>query len=109
MNITTNNVPRYLMALAELPEKAKKDFDYVGDDDSWDERFFQYRGAWYDVNEFQRIQVRGTAGFNPHAYTAEPDSALAKWHAIQTDSYFSGVVVKLVNNGESVVVGSVYA
>ena len=41
---------------AELPEGiGESEFDYVGDADRYDPRFFKYRGAWYDAFEFEYI------------------------------------------------------
>ena len=52
MKIITNRIPRPLLPLTDLPEKARADFDYI--DDSYDFRFVQYKGVWYDVSDSTR-------------------------------------------------------
>lgn len=101
MKIITNNQPRHLLTLAELPDKvAGAEFDYVTDNHA--PRFFKYRGAWYDTAEFVRIAPRARAvGFE---HPADVGSPLLDWHGIQTASYFSAVVVRLADD-DSVIVG----
>lgn len=100
MNIITNNKPRHLLTLAELPRKvAEAEFDYVTDDHA--PRFFKYRGAWYDVGEFVRIAPRARAvGFE---HPADDGSPLLAWHGVETNSYFTATLVRYA--GESVIVG----
>ena len=106
MKITTNNVPRPLVMGMDVPATIMDSgFDYVPEDDRYSERFFCYRGSWYDLHEFVRIQLRGAAGFNPMCHTAEPGEPLASWHAIQTDSYFSAIVIRLADD-DRVIVGT---
>jgi hypothetical protein len=93
MKIKTNNVPRDLVTFHEVPLKYRPDFDYIDESEHCDVRFFQYRGTWYDVTEFVRIVER--AKFNGgFAHPVDSDSPLMKWHGVQTDSFFSGVVVR---------------
>lgn len=106
MKITTNNAPRPLFMAIDLPAKIiESDFDYI-EDDCLTARFFRYRGLWYDAHEFVRVQLRGAAGFNQMCHTVGPGEPLASWHAIQNDSYFSGIVIRLMDDGESVIVGT---
>jgi hypothetical protein len=107
LTIKTNNHARELIPFADMPEKARKDFDYVVGDDEYTPRFFCYRGEWYDVDEFVRIVARKDyrGGF---AYCADDDSALLRWDGIQTDTYFSGVVVRYVgDDADAIVCGTV--
>lgn len=100
MKIISNNQPRHLMALHELPRKvAEAEFDYVTDDLA--PRFFKYRGAWYDVQEFVRIAPRARAvGFE---HPADDGSPLLAWDGIATDSYFTATLARYAD--ESVIVG----
>jgi hypothetical protein len=78
----------------------------VDDKESWGNevnRFFRYRGDIYDTNEFVRI-VPCSQSFG-YCHGAEPDSPLLKWDGIQTDSFFSGIVIRYCEGYESVVVG----
>jgi hypothetical protein len=109
MNIISNNVPRDLFMPHELPDGVmQSEFDYVEHPEECGPRFFSYRGAWYDVNEFVRIAKRSNAntGF---AHTVDGDSPMLAWDGIQTDTYFSGVLVRYVEDGERVIVARCYA
>lgn len=111
MKITTNNVPRDLLMPHELPAGImESEFDYVSDPTECGARFFKYRGAWYDVNEFTHITRRAKecGGFSQ---PVDGDSPIFAWDGIQTETYFSGIVIKIkfADDGERVIVGSVYS
>jgi len=95
MNVITNNKPRSLITWAELPEGiGESEFDYVEDGDRHEPRFFNYRGVWYDLFEFEYI------------YDQPCFAALrGKWTAVQTDSFFSGIVLRWFDKFNSVIVG----
>lgn len=83
VTIKSNGHARELRALYELPESAREQFDYVGpcdesSDEAWSQRFFKYRGAWYDVNEFERAH----------------GEAFAAWDGWQAESAFSAVLIR---------------
>jgi hypothetical protein len=100
MIITTNNRPRPLACLADLPAKVRADFDYVGDE--FDARFVQYKGHWYDVYDSQSISTvaRGPMGW---AVVVAEASPLADWDNIVSDSFFSGILFRLVGDDEVIV------
>lgn len=100
--ITTNNHARGLVSYLALPESARAQFDYMlpstGMPDfpmqravlsDWTvehgildvPRFFQYRGAWYDVQEFEAGSTPGNA-------------VPAPWQAWQTQSAFDAIVIR---------------
>lgn len=92
--IVTNNVPRDLIEAWELTAKEREQFDYHdwaaldrGEDSA---AFFRYKGELYDLGNFMAGMLPG-------------------WDGVQADSYFSGVAVRLVDNGERVVVALVFA
>jgi len=87
MEITTNNQPRELVAFEDLPESECEDF---AGRDRFFPRFFCYRGAWYDVGEFVRAEI-------------------ASWDGVQSDTYFSGVLIRYVDDCERVIVGRYYS
>lgn len=89
MNITTNNRPRPLACLADLPAKVWADFDYVGDE--FDARFVQYKGYWYDVFDSQAITRE--LGFDQ----------FKGWDGIVSETFFSGILFRLVGDDEVVV------
>jgi hypothetical protein len=93
MKITTNNIPRAVICGFELTEKQRAEFDYLDDIDS--ATFFAYKGQIYDLGEFMRV---------------EPGSAhFAGWGGYSPDGFFSGVVVRYVDDYEQVIVGTYYA
>jgi len=104
LQITTNNVPRPLVPRSALPEKVRKDFDYI---ETWDEtpRFVKYHGEWYDVIDTQRIstsKLMGRVGWEMNVDTGHP---FAEWDAVVSDSFFSGMLFRFTG-GDTVVVGS---
>lgn len=70
-----------------MPEKLRSDFDYL--DDLVSHEFFVYRGQWYDICEFMRVSEE-----------------LKPWHGYAADSYFSGTLIKLVD--DQIIVGRYY-
>ena len=67
-------------------------FDYL-DDEEFDSRpFVNYKGYWYDLAEFIRIP--------------DGEGELCKWQGYSSDSYFSGVVIRYVEDNERVVMGT---
>lgn len=106
LTITTNNVPRDLITFADLTEKEREWFDYVDAEEHYSPRFVRYRGEAYDTHEFVAIRPRSQAvGFQ---HGVDEDSPLLGWHGIQTDSYFSGTLVRYMEDYERVVVGRYY-
>lgn len=97
MKITTNNIPRDLLEAWELTPTEIREFDYL----DWEAinrgeasaQFFRYRGSTYDLGEFEWT---GHAGY---------PKLIQDWHGIQTDSYFSGIVIKYLAENEQVIVG----
>lgn len=113
LTIVTNNVPRFLIYAYELTEKERLEFDYM----DWEEidqgedsaSFFRYKGQLYDLGEFQRI-VRPGSRITFGADFFDPGNQFSGWHGIQSDSYFSGLLVKCVGEDmDSVVVGRYYS
>ena len=94
MEIKTNNQPRAILYGYELPEKAKEDFDYYSADELDTVSFFKFKGQFYDLGDF--MATRNLDAFDG-------------WHGYRSDSFFSGVVIKLLDDGESVIVGTYYS
>jgi hypothetical protein len=110
MNITTNNQPRELVALCDLPAKDQADFDYIREEGEGNTpRLVRYKGAWYDVWDSQEIRIEGPRnGRMGWAHWVEPSSPLAKWGFIISESYFSGVLFRQVDP-EYVICGRYYS
>jgi len=91
LTITTDNKWRHLTYRSDVPASVLADqFDYQNPEDTSD-GFFKYRGYWYHIDGFMRA--------------ADPSNPLTAWDGYAADSYFSGVVIKLSRDGESIMVG----
>ena len=83
----------------DLSEKEKADFDYIKADDLDSHDFIRYRGALYDPSEFMRCPESQEAP-NAHA------NNLTGWHGYQSDSFFSGVVIRYSDDCEQYQIGT---
>ncbi len=74
----------------EVPENVlQSEFDHLPDEY---DGFFQYRRWWFHVSDFIRIP---------------PDeNDLKGWHGYAPDSFFSGVLIKISDDGEAFRVGT---
>ena len=96
LTIKTNNVPRDYLFGSCFQGKERTEmlnqFDYL-DEEEFDSRpFVNYRGYWYDLREF--------------LFTGDSELGKLKWQGYQSDSYFSGVVIRYVENNERIVMGT---
>jgi hypothetical protein len=94
VTIKTNHQWRDLSYRSDMPASVLEgQFSHLSEDDAPD-GFFCYRRFWYHTSDFMRV---------------EHNADLAGWHGYASDSYFSGVLVKLSSDGERVLVGSYYS
>lgn len=95
MEIITNKVPRFTIEAHELTDKEREEFDWI----DWDKvdagedshSFFRYKKQLYCLTEF--IAVFSTPG----------------WDGISEHSAFNGILVRLIDAGERVIVGRYYS
>lgn len=80
LKIRTNRHWREFKGWHDVPVKVLCDFDWLGEDDRHD-GFIHYKGYWYHVSQFERRSVDG-------------------WHGVHCDSFFSGVLIRLSDDGE---------
>jgi len=99
LTIKTNNVARDVIYGLELTEDERKEFDYYKGEELDGASFFRYKGCTYDLGEFFTV---------PDLMHAENPS-LSKWVGYQSDSFFSGIVVRYVENFERVIVGTYFS
>lgn len=102
LTIITNHVPRFTIDAHELTNVERAQFDYIDwnkvDEGIESATFIRYKGDLMDLGEF--MTTSGMPEFSP----------LRQWHGYSNDSFFSGVVVKFVDNDdEAVIVGRFYA
>jgi hypothetical protein len=96
LTIKTDHKWKAFRCRYEVPKRVlARDFDYQDEDDATD-GFFKYRGVWYHLDQFMRIE---------HS----PDSQFSTWHAYAGDSFFSGMVIRVSSDGEQYQVGTYYS
>lgn len=99
MKVITNSVPRFTIDAYELTAREREQFDYYDwaaiDEGRDSATFFRYKGELHDMANFMRVQAGG-------------ELAKAGWQCIETDSAFSGTLVKYVDS-ERIIVGRVYS
>lgn len=93
MRITSNYHVRELRCWNDLPVDQQEFFDYLDDEEKWDDRFVFAYGSWHDVFDAQVIGHDPRPGWD---FPASEDSPLREWDAIATDSAFSGVVFRFL-------------
>jgi len=83
----------------ELSDKWKKEFDYYESEEFENQVFFKYKDWIYDLGEF--IRVDG----NNYPFEECP----IKFYGYKSESFFSGVLIKMDDVGESVKVYHYYS
>lgn len=89
--IITNNKPRNFIHWYDLTPKEQKEFDWMDEETADQSQFFRYRNNVYYIGDFMR--ETGFAGF---------DAAIS-------DTFFSGIVIKIVYDIDKVIVGRYYS
>jgi hypothetical protein len=87
-NYITNGQWRDFVYRSDVPAKIlSQQFDHLEEENSFD-GFFCYRGHWYHLSDFMRSETNmfGDAPFKVDGYAS--------------DSYFSGVVIRISRDGE---------
>jgi hypothetical protein len=75
----------------ELTKWEQKDFDHLSQEEIDSGAFFRYRKQVYSLEGFMVIMG--------------PENPLKSWDGYQSDSYFSGVVLRVSKDGEQYQVG----
>lgn len=88
VKIRTNNKPRDILYWHEISQKARDWYSSLLSSPE-DSSFFVYKGETYLLCDFMRV--------------TSPE--LKGWDGYSSDSFFSGVLVRFVQDGERVVVG----
>ena len=104
MKIYCNWQPRELVAITDIPHKHLPQFDYIEPEQELDYRFVFYRGQWHDAHDTQQIVV-GPSTSPPMGWAmrVHPTSKLAEFHAIISESFFSGVLFKFLPDNKVIV------
>ena len=88
MKIKTNNQPRGILTWYDLTPAEQKEFDYLEEGEG---SFFRYKDWVYDLGEAMRIE------------------GVSDWQGCYSETAFSGVLIKLRSDGETVIVGSYFS
>lgn len=100
MKIITNNQWREIIFGHELTPTERKEYDTLLDELD-EQEFFRYRGHVYYLGDFMNLHNK--------VYTSSwQEDTFKGWDGIGHQSYDSGVLVKLGEDGENVMVGRYY-
>jgi hypothetical protein len=93
MEIISNGTPRDMVPFYALPANVQsKVSQNYANADLFD--WVQYKGEWYCMEDFVRVGK---------------DSPFPEWDGCLSDTYFSGVLVRLVDDGERVIFGRYFS
>lgn len=88
--IRTNRQWRHFVYRHDVPgDVLERYFDWT-DPETEIDGFFRYQGVWYHVSQFMRCP---------------PGSSFERWDGYSSESFFSGVLIRLSDDGESYQVG----
>jgi len=88
--IRTNRHWREFLYGYELPASVRPDFDYLDDDEFTSAAFIKYRGEYMALDNFMLCDREG-------------------WQGVATDSYFSGTLIRISDDGERYQVARIYS
>ena len=94
MKIISNNKPRPIIYGHELTTEECEEFDYL--DGIEDATFFRYKNELYDISQF-------TAFGHEQCFSGDE---FKEWSAYQTESVFHGLVIRLTEDNDGVIVGT---
>jgi len=91
IEIKTNHHYRPLITWDDLSKIEKEEFDYLKtDDDRYSSVFFRYKSNVYDISQFS-------------------DWKDTYWHAYQSETYFSGILIKYSEFRDKLKVATYYS
>lgn len=93
MIIKSNYIPRNLLDWEELSIKEQKEFNHT---DKELDTYVRYKKQAYLLNDFMAIENNSPFDKN-------------KWHGYYSDSFFSGVLIKLSDDNESAILATYYS
>lgn len=95
-SVRSNGVRRQILSWEDLTPAEQKEHDWAApsDPDGYSHhKFIRYRRWATPLAEFQRLAPEGELG-------------AAGWDGVASDSYFSGLVLRLVDDDDGVIVGT---
>jgi hypothetical protein len=103
MRITANNHWRHFKYSYEVPESVFSYYDWLSEDESlygW----IHYRNEWYHVSQFMRY-----ADYSTQHFKRKDSDKVTQWHAYSADTYFSGLIIRISEDGEQYQIGRYYS
>ena len=94
IKISSSNRPTLLLDWNQLTEKERSHFDWMGEDERDSSGFVRYLKSIYCPGQFER---------------AEGELKESGWDGFETWTYFSGVVVKLCEDNDYVIMGNYFS
>lgn len=76
----------------EVPRRVHEEYDYLDEGARYD-HWLRYRKRWYHISEFNICT----------------DDQFGDWHGYLGDSFFSGILIKVADDGERYMVGRYYS
>jgi len=96
LTIRTNNQPRDVLFWHDLSPAEQAEFSYLDSEEKRESaRFGRYRGWIYNLHNMERDMSRGLEGSMPEAFHG--------WDDFLCQSYFSGILIRWIDNGERVI------
>lgn len=96
MKIITDNKTRPTLYSYELTKKEREEFDYMDDETFQQNTFIRYMGNTYCVGDFMFCGV-------------DSDFGKKGWHGYESQSYFSGVLIKVSEHDADYVIMGRYS
>lgn len=85
METITNHHWRRFKYRDEVPPSILTEFDWLDESEEFD-GFIHYHGTWHHISEFMR--------------PVDPNHPANEWDGFMSYTYFSGVAIKLSDDGE---------
>jgi hypothetical protein len=94
----------------DLTKKEQREFSYLEtEQEQQDASFFRYRGDVYDLSEFERVPPTFTTTLvRQHGEKTFPTD-WKLWDGYQSDSFFSGILVRYVEHFERVIIATYFS
>lgn len=93
LRIITDHKWKPFRDIFEVPKKVlNEDFDWLDEEDTTG--FIKYKNRWFHISEFEWL---------------DSQDQFPGWHGIKGDTYFSGTLIKVPDDGESYMIGRYYS
>ena len=98
MQIITNNIPRPVLHCFELPKRYWKEVDFNPEDSEDDRSFVVYKDNAISLGDFMTTR--------PGPWSHGLPETFHGWDGYASDSFFSGTLIKLVEDGEMAILAT---